>query len=884
MRLAVWTTVLSLAAPGLAVGKDDHVSKPWWERQKIRFFWGWWQSMDVVGVPIEETMKNLTRVGATVFADMQHASGDRGLVWDGAVTYSVRTARAAHQQGIRYFASAWGSGISSFAKGINARPSMDPSGNPYKGRVQGDVSPCPLDISVYEQCFVAPVLKLLKDGLADGLHLDWERYVGRGEAGTCYCDECFKSFLKQAGKSQTLPKPEERGKWIDQHHLEHDYAETYRRRRKALFRHIERTIHAVHPTFVFSGYYITHDASTSIIAESLHTPEVPFFVVDDRHYYEAHTRPWWESLDQHFRDRGYVRIAGTYDATFFGGEPTSEVSLSQWMYDAAMHSDGVWPYFEQELTPDFWRSVAVGNRRISTTEANVGKFLRNGKQDPHFITPVEWSGSPELRQKIKHVSYHLGDEHLVHVNNVDTDRPVKLLLRFGRLSKEWRWTVKDPISGLYYSPDGKQVQWDSKELFQGLVVSLAKRSDLFLLLSPQVNEFEIPRSRLIASELTRIMPDHPKTEPPTARSRQPAGKNHIAYLATRSLGYDGTVGSWAIGNRIFSINANGESNKQLYGLKGYLWEPTWSPDGTRIAFTCYTNGQGQIFVMNADGSEVVNVSENGYCDRSPAWSPNGHKLTFVSDRHGDWEIYVMNADGSSQVQLTNCPGTEDNPVWSPDGTRIAFESNRAGDVDIYTMNPDGTHTTNLTDRRPGNETGPAWSPDSSRIACSGTGRRTRRELLVVGAEGDVKIVIRYGGYFESIRWSPDGRHVASVFDGGVLICNPDEIHGEHISQVIEKSKVSATHDPIRTLPVPRRGHRLMSQSSGSWYATGSSSPRWLQRYFGGLSWSPEGNRLAFSSNMDDGYFYVYILSTDAGELKRLDASKSAWLQEISWRP
>ena len=219
---------------------------------------------------------------------------------------------------------------------------------------------------------------------------------------------------------------------------------------------------------------------------------------------------------------------------------------------------------------------------------------------------------------------------------------------------------------------------------------------------------------------------------------------------------------------------------------------------------------------------------------------------------------------------------DDHPAWSPGGTCIAFESDRRGDVDIFAIDADGTSERNLT-ARPGNEMGAAWSPDGKTIACSGTENRTRRVLLVVSAEGAARIAVRYAGYFESICWSPDGKHVAAVTDGGVLVLNPTEADGGHISEAMKASKASVTAEPVK--PHPTRWEPKLS-----WYSMGSASPRWVPRTFGGLAWSPDSSHLAFSSDMDDGYFYVYITSLEVGQPKRLDHTKSAWLQEISWCP
>ncbi len=80
-----------------------------------------------------------------------------------------------------------------------------------------------------------------------------------------------------------------------------------------------------------------------------------------------------------------------------------------------------------------------------------------------------------------------------------------------------------------------------------------------------------------------------------------------------------------------------------------------------------------------------------------------------TDRDGNEEVYVMNADGSSPVRLTNDPATDFGPAWSPDGSRIAFSTFRDGNFEIYVMNADGSNPINLTND-PAEDLTPAWSP------------------------------------------------------------------------------------------------------------------------------------------------------------------------------
>ena len=103
--------------------------------------------------------------------------------------------------------------------------------------------------------------------------------------------------------------------------------------------------------------------------------------------------------------------------------------------------------------------------------------------------------------------------------------------------------------------------------------------------------------------------------------------------------------------------------------------------------------------MNADGSGETQLTANiDSVDGSPTWSPDGTKIAFLSSRDIIFkEIYVMNADGTGVTRLTNNNSDDVEPSWSPDGTKIAFRSERDGDGEIFVMNADGTGQTKITD-------------------------------------------------------------------------------------------------------------------------------------------------------------------------------------------
>lgn len=125
--------------------------------------------------------------------------------------------------------------------------------------------------------------------------------------------------------------------------------------------------------------------------------------------------------------------------------------------------------------------------------------------------------------------------------------------------------------------------------------------------------------------------------------------------------------------------------------------PAFSPDGNRITFVSDLNGAQDLYVMNADGSNIVQVTDDPNFDLWPAWSPDGDRLAFASERDGNFDIYVVNVDGSNQQRLTDHPAADYAPAWSPDGTSIAFDSNREGVLSIYIMDADGSNLTPLAD-------------------------------------------------------------------------------------------------------------------------------------------------------------------------------------------
>lgn len=166
---------------------------------------------------------------------------------------------------------------------------------------------------------------------------------------------------------------------------------------------------------------------------------------------------------------------------------------------------------------------------------------------------------------------------------------------------------------------------------------------------------------------------------------------------------------------------------RLTNTTGEVWDvhPAWSPDGSRIVFARYDGSDYEIMVMNADGTNVIQLTDNTIHDYEPAWSPDGQKIAYASGSslsgpYNDWEIMVMNSDGSEKTQLTNNTFRDVEPDWSPDGTKIAFEGDwelepyGPGDAEVFTMNADGSGMTQITYNTI-SDFEPQWHPDGSTL-------------------------------------------------------------------------------------------------------------------------------------------------------------------------
>jgi Tol biopolymer transport system component len=252
---------------------------------------------------------------------------------------------------------------------------------------------------------------------------------------------------------------------------------------------------------------------------------------------------------------------------------------------------------------------------------------------------------------------------------------------------------------------------------------------------------------------------------------------------------------------IFTMNADGSDQTRLVQDDFHNFDPEWSPDNSQIAFAKGGFLPYEIYTISSDGANQLNLTNNDLNDFSPEWSPDGNKIVFTSGWNSNYDIFVIDSNGANQTQLTFSPGTADFPTWSPDGTKIAYINEYGGHQRITIMNSDGTDPVEIYTTSHLTFFELSWSPNGDKLA------------------------------FSSLE--NEDINTANIFT--------IKIDGSSLKQ-------------LTTMP-------------------GSTSP----------SWSPDGAQIAFATNRDDGeQFEVYVMNADGAAQQNITNNDSAHDRDPGW--
>ncbi len=214
---------------------------------------------------------------------------------------------------------------------------------------------------------------------------------------------------------------------------------------------------------------------------------------------------------------------------------------------------------------------------------------------------------------------------------------------------------------------------------------------------------------------------------------------------------------------IWMMDYDGANQLQITHLGSISLSPRVSPDGSRLAFSSINKGGWEIMMYSFDLNRMVAFPRFGGMNLSPSWSPDG-KIAFSSSRNGYPNIFVVDASGGNSRRLTNDQGPDVSPTWNrKTGAQIAFVSGRTGLPQIYTMEADGTNLQRVTDQ--GYAVSPNWSPNGQFLTFSwmrkyGPGEPGSNDLYLMDIASKQWVQLTHdAGRNDFPCWSPDGRHI-----------------------------------------------------------------------------------------------------------------------------
>jgi Tol biopolymer transport system component/CubicO group peptidase (beta-lactamase class C family) len=217
---------------------------------------------------------------------------------------------------------------------------------------------------------------------------------------------------------------------------------------------------------------------------------------------------------------------------------------------------------------------------------------------------------------------------------------------------------------------------------------------------------------------------------------------------------------------VWVVPVSGGSARQVTDILESIYDTSWSPDGSHIAFAAAgEDGNYDIWTVPAEGGTIERITTHEAVDDTPAWSPDGSRILFQSDRGGNIDIWSVDLRSGKLERITTDPGYDHAPSCSPDGSTVAFFSDRSGDWDVWTIPLAGGEARRIT-TLPANDSYPSWSPDGSFIAFQ-SDRGGNMDIWTIPADGGTAIRITKDRAHDSRPcWSPDGSKIAVCSDRG----------------------------------------------------------------------------------------------------------------------
>ena len=359
--------------------------------------------------------------------------------------------------------------------------------------------------------------------------------------------------------------------------------------------------------------------------------------------------------------------------------------------------------------------------------------------------------------------------------------------------------------------------------------------------------------------------------------------------------------------RIWVMPAGGGAATALTDPVGDARQPAWSPDGSRIAFQAYWDGNYHIWSVGADGTELRQHTRGRFDHREPHWSPDGGRLAFSSDRGGSYDVWVMQLDGGGLERLTDWPGNEYGPAFSPDGGEVAFaaDGDRSG---IWLTGSGGPGVVpgdggprRVAEGDGGELNAPSWSTDGGTLSFNSIGEGRSRLYAVAASGGELRTLT---GEEEDVfpfraSWTADG-DLYHTADGLVRWRRGDGSGRRDVAfsatVALDRADYARRPRDLRA-PGPFQVRGIVSPAvspDGTQVAFSALGDLWLHTIGGEAArltddpwieadpaWSPDGGRLAFASDRD-GSLDLYVRDLGSGSDRRVTEGAAATMP--AWSP
>lgn len=221
------------------------------------------------------------------------------------------------------------------------------------------------------------------------------------------------------------------------------------------------------------------------------------------------------------------------------------------------------------------------------------------------------------------------------------------------------------------------------------------------------------------------------------------------------------VGNRSGAKELWMCDADGKGLRQITQDKSIVVGPNWGPSGSSIFYTSYFQGFPDVYRIDLSRRTRKRVAGYGGLNTGAAISPDGSMMALILSKDGNPELYVQSLSGGTLKRLTRTlTANEASPSWSPDGNHIVFVSDQSGTPQLYLIGRNGGQAKRLS-RRGSENVAPDWGPNGW-IACSSREGRRYNIALINPVTGETKYLPNDGADYEDPSWAPDGRHLVAT--------------------------------------------------------------------------------------------------------------------------